>query len=243
MKKVILLIVVLLATGVCFAQQRFILSHIDHRGFVNLSGGVSMPIKSLMKGDPTAPSDVVALRGSSMQVSAGYRLTRRLGIQGTFTNCLNESGTQKLVENIKKSHAGGNWTSTGGTWNCSHLLAGPYMTFSSGIFMFDGRLTGGYSWIQRPTTELKGQFYDVPLSIKTTQTRSGSLSVGGGASIRCKITRNLALAVHADYVSTKASFDNLTSTLTVGDDKVNDKIREVHPIGLLSLNGGLSLLF
>ncbi len=243
MKKVCTLIVGLLATSMSFAQQKFILSHIDHRGFVNLSGGMSMPVKSLMKGDDTAPSDVVALRGTSMQISAGYRLTRRFGVMGSFTNCLNEAGTQKLVDNIQKSHSGGNWTSSGGAWNCSHLVAGPYMTFATGIWMFDTRLTGGYSWIQRPNTELKGQFYDVPLSIKTSQTRNGSFAVGGGASIRCKITRNFALNFSADYVSTRASFDNLTSTLTIGQDKVEDKIREVHPIGLLSLNGGLSLLF
>jgi Outer membrane protein beta-barrel domain len=243
MKKGYTLIVALLATSMSFAQQSFILSHIDHRGFVNLSGGMSMPVKSLMKGDPTAPSDVIALRGTSMQLSAGYRLSRRFGIMGSFTNCLNEAGTQKLVESIQKSHSGGNWTSSGGTWNCSHLVAGPYMTFATGVWMFDGRLTSGYSWIQRPSTELQGQFYDVPLSIKTSQTRNGSFTVGGGVSIRYKITRNFALIVNADYVSTRASFDNLTSTLTVGQDQVEDKIREVHPIGLLSLNGGLSLLF
>jgi len=243
MKKVCTLIVGLLATSISFAQQKFILSHIDHRGFVSLSGGMSVPVKSLMKGDATAPSDVVALRGTSMQVSAGYRLTRRFGVMGSFTNCLNNAGTQKLVDNIQKSHSGGNWTSSSGTWNCSHLLAGPYMTFATGIWMFDTRVSGGYSWIQRPSTELKGQFYDVPLSIKTSQTRNGSFAVGGGASVRCKITRNFALNFSADYVSTRASFDNLTSTLTIGQDKVEDKIREVHPIGLLSLNGGLSLLF
>ncbi|MDF7816349.1 outer membrane beta-barrel protein [Runella sp. MFBS21] len=243
MKKVYSLIIGLLATGMSFAQQSFILSHIDHRGFVNLSGGVSMPVKSLMKGDPTAPSDVVALRGTSMQVSAGYRLTRRMGIQGSFTNCLNNAGTKKLVENIEKSHAGGNWSTSGGTWNCSHLMAGPFMTFSSGLFMFDARIMGGYSWIQRPTTELKGNFYDVPLSVKTQQMRKGSATLGGGASIRYKISRNFALALNADYVSTRASFDNLTSTLTVGKEKVDENIREVHPIGLVSINGGLSLLF
>lgn len=243
MKKVYTLVIGMLISGMSFAQQSFILSHIDHRGFINISGGVSMPVKSLMKGDPTAPSDVIALRGTSMQITGGYRLSRRFGLMGSFTNCLNESGTQKLVENIKVSHSGGNWSSTGGTWNCSHFVAGPYATFSTGLWMFDARVTSGYSWIQRPTTELKGQFYDVPLTIKTAQTRTGSFTVGGGASVRFKITRNFALAVHADYVSTRSSFDNLTSTLTIGEDKVDDKIREVHPIGLLSLNGGLSLLF
>ncbi|MFN8349562.1 MAG: hypothetical protein U0X91_31470 [Spirosomataceae bacterium] len=243
MKKAVTLIVGMLVAGMSCAQQSFILSHIDHRGFINLTGGVSMPVKSLMKGDETAPSDVVALRGSSLQVSAGYRLSRRFGVIGSFTNCLNQSGTQKLVDNIQKSHSGGDWTSSGGSWNCSHLMAGPYMTFSSGLWMIDTRLVGGYSWIQRPSTELKGQFFDVPLTIKTSQNRIGSFSVGGGMSLRYKVSRNFALAVNADYVSTRASFDNLTSTLTIGNEEVSDKIREVHPIGLISLGGGLSLLF
>ena len=243
MKKVYTLVIGLLATGMSFAQQNFILSHIDHRGFINLSGGVSLPVKSFMKGDPSAPSDIVALRGSSMQVAAGYRLTRRLGVMGSFTNCLNEAGTQKLVENIQKSNPEGGWTASGGTWNCSHLLAGPYMTFNAGIWMFDARIMGGYSWIQRPSTELKGNFYEVPLSVKTNQTRSSSFSAGGGVGIRCKITRSFALALHADYVGTRATFDNLTSTLTIGEEKGEEKMREVHPIGSLSINGGLSFLF
>ncbi|WP_428668176.1 outer membrane beta-barrel protein [Runella sp.] len=243
MKKIYTLVIGLLATGMSFAQQSFILSHIDHRGFVNISGGVSIPVKSLMQGDPTAPSDITALRGTSMQISGGYRLTRRVGVMGSFTNCLNATGTQKLVSNIQISHPGGNWASTGGTWNCSHFVAGPYITFKAGIWMFDARVTGGYSWIQRPTTELKGNFYDVPLSIKTTQSRNGSFTVGSGASVRCKITRNFALALHADYVSTKASFNDLTSTLTIGKDQGDERIREVHPIGSLNLTGGLSLLF
>lgn len=243
MKKVYTSVIAMLITGMSFGQQTFILSHIDHRGFINLAGGVSMPVKSLMKGDPTAPSDVSALRGTSMHVSAGYRLSRRFGLMGSFTNCLNESSTQKLVQNIQTSHSGGSWSVSGGTWNCSHFMAGPYMTFSKGLLMFDARLLGGYSWIDRPSTELKGQFYDVPLTIKTYQTKSGSFSAGAGTSIRVKVMRNFSLAVHADYISTRASYNNLTSTLTIGEDKVDDKIREVHPIGLLSFGGGLSLLF
>ena len=243
MKKVYTSVVAMLIAGMSFGQQTFILSHIDHRGFINLSGGISMPVKSLMKGDPTAPSDVSALRGTSVQITGGYRLTRRLGVVGSFTNCLNESSTQKLVQNIQTSHSGGSWSVTGGTWNCSHFMVGPYLTLSKGLLMFDARVTGGYSWIERPSTELKGQFYDVPLTIKTSQTKSGSFSVGAGSSIRVKVTRNFALAVHADYISTRASYNNLTSTLTIGEDKVDDKIREEHPIGLLSFGGGLSLLF
>ncbi|MFN4145666.1 MAG: hypothetical protein ACK4GN_07565 [Runella sp.] len=243
MKKILFSTVFCLYSTLLLAQQRFILSHIDHRGFVNISSGVSLPTKSLMKGDPTAPSDVVARRGSSFQVALGYRFTRRLGAMTSFTSCLNESGTQNLLATIQQSHTGGNWSVSGGTWNCAHWTAGPYYSISAGLWTFDARLTGGYSWVQRPSTELKGNLYDIPLSIKTTQVRSGSLTVGAGASIRCKISRHFAVAVHSDYFALRASFDNLTSTLTVGNDQVQDKIREVHPIGMLNLNGGLSFLF
>jgi hypothetical protein len=106
MKKICISVLFAIGTQVVVAQKSFILSHIDHRGFINLSGGVSMPIQSLMKADPTATSDVTALRGSSMQVSAGYRLGRFLGVMGSVTNCLNESGTGQMLQNIQKSHFG-----------------------------------------------------------------------------------------------------------------------------------------
>jgi hypothetical protein len=243
MKKICISVLFAIGTQVVVAQKSFILSHIDHRGFINLSGGVSMPIQSLMKADPTATSDVTALRGSSMQVSAGYRLGRFLGVMGSVTNCLNESGTGQMLQNIQKSHLGASWTANGGTWNCTHAMAGPYASFSAGLWMFDVRVSGGYSWIQRPSTELKGQYFEVPIYIRTSQLRAGGITAGVGTSIRCKITRNLAFAIHGDYVTTRASFNNVNSTLTIGKETVNETLREVHPIGLLNLNGGLSLLF
>lgn len=243
MKKIFISALVVMTTQAAIAQKSFILSHIDHRGFINLSGGVSMPIQSLMKADPNAPSDVTALRGTSMQVSAGYRLGRRLGVMGSVTNCLNESGTGQMLQNIEKSHLGASWSANGGTWNCTHAMIGPFATFGVGLWMFDVRVSGGYSWIQRPSTELKGQYFEVPIYIQTSQLRAGGLTGGIGTSIRCKITRNLAFALHGDYVTTRASFDNINSTLTIGKESVNETFREVHPIGLLNLNGGLSLLF
>lgn len=243
MKRIALLFVLILAVLPAFSQRNFILSHVDRRGYLNLSAGASMPVGSLSAADPEAHSDLKALNGSSMQISAGYRLGRLFGVMASMTNCLNDANTNPMVENVSKSQFGTNWRAKGGTWNCSHLLAGPTISVASGLFMFDGRLAAGYSWVQRPSTELKGNFYQMPIVMETYVERSRSFMVGIGTSVRYKIGRNFALALHADYLSTRAKFDNVKSSISLGGDQATDFAPETHPIGILSLNGGLSLLF
>jgi|GEM_PF-1382539 len=244
MKKIILpIVVVLLTIAPVFAQKNFILSHLDRRGYLNLSGGVSKPVASLFAADPASVSDLKSVGGSSIQIAAGYRLTRLFGVVASMTNCLNNANTLPMVENVAQSQFGTDWSAKGGSWNCAHLLLGPTISLQSGLFMFDGRIMGGYSWVQRPSTELKGAFYNVPMVVQTSAERSRSFSVGTGVSVRCKIGRNFALAIHADYLSTRAEFKNVKSILKIGNDEATDFVRETHPIGMLSLNGGLSLLF
>lgn len=243
MKKLILPLILALAALPAFAQKNFILSHLDRRGYLNLSAGVSMPVRSIFAADPTAPSDLKSANGSSVQITTGYRLTRRLGIMASMTNCLNDANVKPMIENVEQTQFGSNWTAKGGSWTCSQLMVGPTITFASGLFLFDGRVTGGYSWVQRPSTELKGSMYNVPLLVQTSTERSQSFMVGTGVSVRCKIGRHFAVALHADYLSTRAEFKNVKSSLTIGQDQATDFVRETHPIGILSLNGGLSLLF
>lgn len=243
MKKILLPILLVLTIAPAFAQKNFILSHLDRRGYLNLSGGASMPVGSLFAGDPASASDLKSVRGSSIQIAAGYRLTRLFGVVASMTNCLNNANTLPMVENVAQGQFGTNWAAKGGAWNCSHLMLGPTINLQSGLFMFDGRITGGYSWVQRPSTELKGEFYNVPMVVQTSTERSRSFTVGTGVSVRCKIGRNFALAIHADYLTTRAEFKNVKSVLKIGEDQATDFVRETHPIGMLSLNGGLSLLF
>ena len=243
MKNNVLFLILTLAALPAFSQRNFILSHVDRRGYLNLSAGSSIPVGSLAAADPETPSDLKALSGSSLQISAGYRLGRLFGVMASMTNCLNDANTQPMVENVSKSQFGTNWLAKGGTWTCSHLMVGPTISVASGLFIFDGRLTAGHSWVQRPATELKGNFYQLPIVMETSSERSKSFMMGIGTSVRCKIGRNFALAVHADYLSTRAKFDNVKSSISLGGDQATDFVRETHPIGILSLNAGLSLLF
>ncbi len=243
MKKVVLLVVGLLASLPMMAQRDFILSHIDRRGFLNISGGLAMPIGSPYKTDPNAPSDLMALSGSSFQVSLGYRLNHRWGAVVNFTNCLNDGSTKQMIQKVENGKLGSDWKASSGTWNCSHLLAGPYVSFVFDRLTIDARLTGGMSWVERPGTELKGLYYGNEMSVKTTSVNSKSFTAGLGTSVRYVIGRNIAFAVHADYLTTKASFDSVETTVKIGTDSGTEFLREVKPIGILSLNGGLSLLF
>jgi Outer membrane protein beta-barrel domain len=243
MKKILILVIGLLSSVEMMAQRDFILSHIDRRGFLNISGGWSMPIGSPYKSDPDAPSDLMALSGSSFQVSMGYRLNHRWGAVLNFTNCLNDGSTNQMIQKVENGKLGSNWKASSGTWNCSHLLIGPYATFTFNRLMVDGRLTGGMSFVERPGTELKGDYYGNLMSVRTKSVNTKSFTAGLGASVRYKIGRNIALAIHADYLTTRSTFGSVETTINIGTDTGTEFLREVKPIGILSLNGGLSLLF
>ncbi len=243
MKKALILSIALLGTMPLLAQKGFILSHLDKRGYLNLSGGLSMPTGSVLKGDPTAPSDLMAFRGSSFQLAIGYRIGYHWGAVLSMTNCINDGNARPLVDNLEKSQLGTGWTDRAGTWNCSHLLAGPSYTINAGRWIIDTRIMGGYSWIARPYTELSGKYYQLEMGISTSSSKSKSFTAGLGTSVRFKVGRNIALAVHADYLTTRAKFDNIEATVTMGPNQSIEPVREVKPMGILSLSGGLSLLF
>ncbi len=243
MKKQLILSFLLLASMSTYAQKGFILSHLDSRGYLNLSGGMSLPMASIMKDDPNAPSDLSAFKGSAFQVSIGYRIGRHWGAVLSMTNCLNEGNVRPLLENLEKSQLGTNWTAKSGTWNCSHLSAGPSYSITAGRWMFDQRLMVGYSWLERPYTNLSGKYYQFEMGVQTSTGKSKSISAGLGTSVRFKVGRNIALAVHADYITTRATFNDIESTLIIGEDQSTEPVKEVKAMGILNLNGGLSLLF
>ena len=243
MKKTFIFSIMLAASLSGLAQKGFILSHLDKAGYLNLSGGLALPTASLMKGEAAAPSDLSAFKGTSFQVSMGYRIGRHWGVVMNLTNCINDGNTRPLLENLEKSQLGTNWTAKTGTWNCSHLMVGPSYTINVGRWMFDQRLTAGYSWIERPYTDLTGKYYQFDLGVQTSSGKSKSFTAGIGTSVRFKIGRNIALAVHADYLTTRATFNGIESTITMGTDQATEPVREVKAMGILSLNGGLSLLF
>lgn len=243
MKKIFLLISVLSIALQSYGQRSFILSNIDRRGFLNLTMGTSIPVGSPLKSDPNSPSYLMAYRGSAVQISAGYRLNHRFGVVGTMVNCLNDANAQQLISNAERGGLGKGFSANTGTWNCSYLTAGPYVTYTAQRWMFDGRVSGGYSIIQKPSTVLQGEYFNTTTSIVSSTHYSGSFTMGVGASVRYKIGRNFALLVQADYYTTRAKFKDLKTSIKVGEDLMTDYVQETKPLGAITINGGLSLLF
>jgi hypothetical protein len=242
MKKIFILIMMMTATA-AMSQRIFILSNIDKRGYMNLSMGMSVPAKSFLKADASAPSQLMAYQGSSIQFSAGYRFNHRFGIQTSITTCINQADARPLIVNAERGGVGNQFTANVGTWNCAFITAGPYVSYSAGLWMFDARINTGYSLIQKPSVDITGDYFKVKTTLQTSNDQSNAFTMGGGATIRYRIGRNFALAVHADYLTAKPAFNQVKNTLNVGGDELSAVVREVKPLASFTLNGGLSLLF
>jgi Outer membrane protein beta-barrel domain len=243
MKKIFILLTMMAAATAAMSQRAFILSNIDKRGFMNLSMGISIPAKSFLKADESAPSQLMAYQGSAVQFSAGYRLNHRFGVQTNITTCTNQADARPLIVNAERSGVGNQFTANTGTWNCAFITVGPYITYSAGLWLFDARLNVGYSLIQKPAVDMTGDYFKIKTTLQTSNDNSNAFTMGAGATVRYRVGRNFALAIHADYLTAKPTFNQVSNTLNVGGDEIKATVREVKPLASFTLNGGLSLLF
>lgn len=227
-----------------FAQKSFILSHVDRRGYLNVSVGSNIPMNDFLgKNNQDVMPRETMMRGQAFQVQTGYRITRHLGVVGSLTHCINPTNTNLILHQAETAGYGSNWQTNAKLWNCTSLMAGPYITFSPGRWMLDVRLQAGYALVQKPETIMSGDILSLPMEIKTTGERRGGLSAGFGTSVRYKIGRNLAFGLHADYVVTKAKFDNLQKIVALSDIVVSEEIQRQTFGGSLNVGAGICFLF
>ena len=227
-----------------FAQKSFILSHVDRRGYLNISVGSNIPMNDFLSNNnqDVMPRESM-IRGQAFQLQTGYRITRHLGIVGSLTHCINPTNTNLILRQAETAGYGSNWQTNAKLWNCTSVMAGPYITFSPGRWMLDVRLQAGYALVQKPETIMNGDILSLPMEIKSTGERRSGLSAGLGTSIRYKIGRNLAFGLHADYVVTKAKFDNLQKIVALSDMTISEEIQRQTFGGSLNVGAGICFLF
>lgn len=237
-------VVLLLIDLPIFAQKSFILSHVDRRGYLNVSVGSNVPMNDfLSKNNEDVMPRETMVRGQAFQVQAGYRLTRHWGVVGSLTHCINQTNTNLILRQAETAGYGSNWQTNAKLWNCTSVMAGPYVTFSPGRWMLDVRIQGGYALVLKPETIMNGNILSLPMEIKSTSEKRGGLSAGIGTSVRYKVGRNIALGLHADYVVTKATFENLQKVVTLTDVMISEQIQRQSFGGSLNVGAGVCFLF
>lgn len=228
-----------LFAGTASAQQNFILSTLEHKGFVSVTTGYSQPMAS-----PFGKNSQKLMGGGQVaQVSLGYRLGRRLGIVGSYAFVSNTIRKDALLKSVSENLESNSWESNATNCTLQTLMVGPLVTIPMGRFLFDFQLTGGYAQATSSRMELYTEFLRLPLSYKTPSQTTNALAAGAGFTTRYKVNRWLAVHASAQYITADLKYDNLMQEIQIGRQVSQEPVQSNQPTGLLNLGAGISFLF
>ena len=240
------MLLTLLVTGITtfsFGQKTFILSRQDKKGFIGLSSGGSLPVGRFASCSPIDDQAGMAGSGIVMNLSAGYRLAGPVGLMVRFEEHRNAIKTHGLLNGLYQNNTD-TWQADADDWSIATVMGGPYVSLPLGRFTLDTRLLAGRARAVLPNTNLSGNFSNVDVSVKTTGSRSRSIALGGGLSLRYRLGRSLSLHLNGDYNHARFVFDNLTSTAQSSNGR-SQRLRYsgTRTVSTVSLSAGIALLF
>lgn len=237
MKRVLLLIGMgLLSFHGLLAQKTFILSTLDHKGFVNVSAGYSLPM-----GSPFGKNtEKIVGPGESAQVSAGYRLGRHLGLTAQYAITRNGVLEEALRSGLTSPDG---WEIRSTEFEQQSLMVGPMMQWAAGRFLFNVHLTAGYAMASSPRTEVYGSLGRLPMSFTTESKRASALALGGGTSVRFKINRWLSAHVNANYITANLNYKELARETKIGQQRSVEPLAGHQPSAMIATGLGFGVLF
>jgi len=242
MKRLLLPIVLLgLLSGEAVAQQRnFILSNIDHRGYVSFTAGYSLPGCNTPFGKNTENMMGV---GQFAQTSVGYRIGRRLGAVASYSYGTNTIQKDALLNGIGQNLDPANWDTQATNCILQSLMAGPLLMVPVGRFQFDFQLTAGVAQSTSSRIELNSLGREQPISYKTPSQSTHAFAAGAGATARFKLNRWLAVHTSLQYITANLKYSDLQQEIRLGNQRSIEPITAHQPLGMLNLGGGFSVIF
>lgn len=242
MKRLLLPIVILgLLSGEAIAQQRnFILSNIDHRGYVSFTAGYSLPSCNTPFGKNT--EDMMGV-GQFAQTSVGYRIGRRLGAVASYSYGTNAIQKDVLLHSVGQNVNPANWDTHATNCTLQTLMAGPLLMVPVGRFQFDFQLTAGVAQSTSSNIELNSLGREQPISYKTPSQSTYSLAAGAGATARFKLNRWLAVHTSLQYITANPKYSDLQQEIRLGNQRSIEALSARQPLGMLNWGGGFAVIF
>ncbi len=242
MKNLLLPVVMLyLLAGEAMAQQRnFILSNIDHKGFVSITAGYGLPSCNTPFGKNT---EHIMGSGQFAQTSIGYRIGRRLGAVASYSYGTNTIQQDALLNSIGNNIDPADWDSHATNCTLQSLMAGPLLMVPAGRFQFDFQLTAGLAQSTSSRMELNSLGREQPISYKTPSQTTHAFAAGAGATARFKLNRWLAIHSSLQYVAANLKYSDLQQEIRLGSQRSVETINASQPLGMLNWGGGIGFIF
>lgn len=230
-----------LLSGEAVAQQRnFILSNIDHKGYVSFTAGYSLPGCNTPFGKNR--EDMMSA-GQFAQTSVGYRFGRRLGAVATYYYGTNAIQRDVLLDGVGKHVDPKDWDARATNCNLQTLMAGPLLMVPAGRFQFDFQLTVGVAQSTSSSIELNSLGREQPISYKTPSQSTRSFAAGAGATARFKLNRWLAVHTSLNYITANPKYTDLQQEIRLGNQRSFEPLSARQPLGMLNWGGGVSFIF
>lgn len=243
MKRIILIGVALLFGSHVYAQKAFILARQGKNGFINVNGGLSVPVGNF--GSQSYQNDLsgMAKSGFSATASAGYRLIGPVGIMARYERTRNQMQTTGMLDMLYKAN-GDIWTAKAGQWSTTTLMAGPYVSVPIGLFTVDIRAMAGQMITTCPATSMEGSYANIPLAVRTNSAQAKATAYGTGLTIRYRLSTSFALQLNSDYSHADITFSEMTTSSTTGiNSEQSATYASRKPISFVSVSAGLTFLF
>lgn len=241
MKRLLLPLMLLgLLASEAVAQKNFILSTLQHKGFVSVTTGYNMPACNTPFGKNM--NDVL-VNGQYAQTSAGYRFGRRLGVVGSYTYATNAAQPGAMLNTMGQSVDPAAWNTKATQCITQLVMVGPLLTIPTGRFLFDLQVTAGYAQSSSSRIELTSVNRNQPVSLMTPSRTAQALALGAGATVRYKLNRWLAVHSSLQYVTANMQYRDLTQEINLGNQHSVQPITPHQPMGFMNFGVGVSFLF
>ncbi|QKZ12021.1 outer membrane beta-barrel protein [Spirosoma sp. KUDC1026] len=244
-KSVLLLLVLLCATISAEAQREFILSCQDKKGFVNLSAGVSIPVAQFANSSSGNSEASMASPGTSINLSVGYRLLGNWGLMIKGEQLKNFYNTKAMLAAVSPVRAESDvWTAKADNWIVNSVMVGPFVSLPYRRFALDARLLAGLVQATLPGTSMEGNYGYNRYAIQTFGATSKGLALGGGVTVRYRLSPYLSITLAGDLTRSQLVFHDLRSMASSSAGRSESvAYNSERVISAISVSTGMSFLF
>ncbi len=246
-------------------KKPILFNHNLPRGYVCVSGGISLPLGNLKKTayDDSGNEPGFAKKGMNAKVDIGFYVYKKIGISacvGFFENTFDFEKYGTTFDGQLGASSSSNSTGTsrvytnptdGSNWQFIHFQLGPlYSIKFNNRFTWDLKARGGFTHVSKPTISLNvSNTFDPNFTtysqIEYSYDPKMTPSLNVGTSVRYLLTKRLALCLSADYIKSSPELNVLivdnsaTSSTGSGNGIKNSSV----PYKLSSLNIGAGLAY
>jgi hypothetical protein len=240
MKKLLLLMMALLVSGVMMAQKAAVKKEARH--FLALRGGPAIPVGEFGGSTIGQSNFIIADKGSgfaktgfNIDVLYGYKIDNNFGITASLfynNHGLKNKAIQSEMENYLDVPAGTLSNMSLDHWQWYGISAGPMlMQKLSETVSVNVNVMGGVAYVNSPRIKVVEQF-------EIAEDWSTAALIRGGANFQFRLNDRLHLMAGADYMYMQPKF---SLSATVGNETISETGKQ--NMAVVNLTAGIAFKF